>query len=102
MITNMNYAAFGRALMQQWEYYTTFLQAEAKNEAEFLEELRDWKEGIPQHTPEALIPRLNALGEQGWEMLQIMPVSSGAKGDVTSPTIWTHTYFCAFKRAKPE
>lgn len=88
--------------MQQWEYYTTFLQADAKNEAEFLEELRDWKEGIPQHTPEALIPRLNALGEQGWEMLQILPVNSGAKGDVINPSIWTHTYFCAFKRPKSE
>ena len=86
--------------MIQWEYYSTFLQAEAKNEAEFLENLRDWKEGIPQHTPEALIPRLNALGADGWEMLQILPVSVGAKGDIVSANVWTHTYFCAFKRPR--
>lgn|GEM_PF-3986173 len=48
-----------------WEYYTTFLQAEAKLEVDFLEQLRDWKDGIPQFTPEAMIPRMNALGEQG-------------------------------------
>ncbi len=88
--------------MQRWEYYSTFLRAEAQSETEFLEQLRDWKEGIPQHTPEALIPRLNALGDEGWEMLQILPVSMGSKGDVINANVWTHVYFCAFKRPKPE
>lgn len=91
----------------QWEYYTTFLQAEAKYEADFLEKLRDWKEGIPPHTPEALMPRMNALGELGWELVHMQPVGIGGKADImlndTSGTRnWTYTYFCVFKRPKPE
>lgn len=90
-----------------WEYYTTFLQAEARYETEFLESLRDWKEGIPPHTPEALIPRLNALGEMNWELLHMQPVSIGNKADVllidnSGSRSWTSTYFCVFKRPKPE
>ncbi len=84
-----------------WEYYTTFLKAEARYEADFLEHLRDWKDGIPAYTPEALIPRLNALGELGWELVTMQPVGVGGKADVI-PTAWTFTYFCVFKRPKPE
>jgi hypothetical protein len=86
----------------QWEYYTTFLKAEAQYELQFLETLRDWKEGIPQFTPEALIPRLNAMGEDGWELVHMQPVVVGTKADVmiTAAGTWTSTYFCVFKRAK--
>jgi hypothetical protein len=92
----------------QWEYFTTFLQAEAKLEADFLEQLRDWKEGIPQFTPEAPIPRMNALGEQGWELVHMQPVGVGAKADVlvqdagSGSRVWSSKYFCVFKRPKPE
>lgn len=93
--------------MQHWEYYTTFLQAEARYETEFLEGLRDWKEGIPEHTPEALIPRLNALGELGWEIVQMQPVAIGNKADIVVNTNnnmrgWTYTYFCVFKRPRAD
>ena len=87
-----------------WEYQTVFLQAEARLEQDFLEKLRDWKEGIPAHTPEALIPRLNAYGEQGWELVHMQPVAVGSKADVllhdSSQRFWTSTYFCVFKREK--
>lgn len=88
--------------MPQWEYYTMHLKAEAQYELPFLETLRDWKEGIPQFTPEALIPRLNAMGEQGWELIRIEPVIVGSKADVlvSGERTWTNTYFCVFKRQK--
>ena len=91
----------------QWEYMTTFLQADARLEEAFLLEMRDWKEGIPQHTPESLIPRLNALGEQGWEVVHMQPVRVGTKGDIAlsdnyGGTGWSYTYFSVFKRPKPQ
>ncbi len=91
----------------QWEYLTTFLQADARLEEDFLLKLRDWKGGIPPYTPEAMMPRLNAYGEQGWELMSIQPVEAGGKGDVLAQDssgnrVWTNTYFCVFKRAKGE
>lgn len=94
--------------MQQWEYLTMFFEADAESERDFLEKLRDWKEGIPKYTPEALIPRLNALGEQGWELVHMQPVAVGVHGDVLmhdtggATRFWTKRYFCAFKRPKAE
>ncbi len=89
----------------QWEYQTVFLQAEARLEQDFLEGLRDWKDGIPQYPPEALIPRLNALGADGWELIHIQPVVTGGKADVllmdnSNSRVWAYTYFCVFKRGK--
>lgn len=89
----------------QWEYMTTFLQAEARLEEDFLAQMRDWKEGIPPHTPESLIPRLNAYGADGWELVHMQPVGVGTKGDIlmqdgSGSRFWSSTYFCAFKRAK--
>jgi hypothetical protein len=93
--------------IMQWEYMTTFLQAEARLEADFLEQMRDWKEGIPPYTPEALIPRLNAYGADGWELVHMEPVGVGAKGDIlmqdgSGQRFWSSSYFCAFKRPKAE
>ena len=89
----------------QWEYMTTFLQAEARHEEDYLRQIRDWKDGIPQYTPESLMPRLNAYGADGWELVHMQPVGVGNKSDVlmqdnSSSRFWTNTYFCAFKRAK--
>lgn len=89
----------------QWEYMTTFLEAEARYEEDFLRQLSDWKSGIPVYTPESLIPRLNAYGEQGWELIHMEPVGVGNNRDVivadnSGTRFWTHTYFGVFKRAK--
>jgi hypothetical protein len=90
----------------QWEYMTTFVQAEARLEEDFLRQMRDWKEGIPPFTPEALIPRLNAYGADGWELVHMQPVGVGNKGDVLvqdgggGSRYWSSAYFCAFKRPK--
>lgn len=91
--------------MQQWEYLTAFLQADARLEEDFLTQFRDWKEGIPQYATEALMPRLNAYGEQGWELVHIQPVVVGGKADVllmdnSNSRVWASTYFCTFKRPK--
>lgn len=92
----------------QWEYLTLFLEADAEREADILMEMRDWKSGIPNYAPEALIPRLNALGEQGWELVHMQPARVGSKSDVlmfdsaSGTRVWTSTYFAVFKRPKPE
>jgi hypothetical protein len=96
----------GKENAMQWEYFTTFLQAQANFEMEFLEKLRDWKEGIPPHAPEALIPRLNAYGDEGWELVHMQPVAIGNKADVLMQDSYsgsrfrTFNYFCVFKRPK--
>jgi hypothetical protein len=89
--------------MTRWEYLTTFLQADARQEEDFLLRMRDWKSGIPMYTPEAMIPRLNALGEQGWELVHMEPARVGNNADVlvqdsSSGRVWTSHYFCVFKR----
>lgn len=88
--------------MQAWEYRTMFVQAEAEREMAFLTELYSFKEGVPRNTPEAMIPQLNALGAQGWELVHMEPVVAGRNADVLmhsdNSNKWTSTYFCVFKR----
>jgi hypothetical protein len=90
--------------MQRWEYLTIFVKADAKREEAFLRELRDWKDGMPIHTPEAMIPELNALGADGWELLHMQPVVVGKNSDVliadngSGGRSWASQYFCVFKR----
>ncbi len=93
------------ALLQQWEYLTTFMEADAAREADFLNHLRDWKEGMPDFTPEALMPRLDYLGADGWELVHMQPVGVGKRADVliqdgSGNRFWSNTYFCVFKRPK--
>lgn len=90
-------------MRQGWEYLTLFVQADAKREEAFLEQFRDWKEAIPRHTPESMIPQLNSLGEQGWELVHMQPVWVGEKRDLritdnSGMGTWTSNYFCVFKR----
>lgn len=89
--------------MQKWEYYTLFLKADARREEEFLNNIASWKDGMPLYTPESLIPGLNTLGAEGWELVHMEPVFVGKKGDVlmedsASSKRWTSQYFCVFKR----
>lgn len=89
--------------MDRWEYLTVFVKADARREADFLEQHRSWKSGIPQYTPEAMIPQLNAYGAQGWELVHMQPALVGDKEDILmhdngSTRAWTSEYFCVFKR----
>jgi len=91
---------------QMWEYLTRFIAAEAEREEDFLLENYDWKSGIPRNTPESMIPQLNALGEQGWELVHMQPVIVGSNRDVLvhgdNTRQWTSTYFCVFKRPRAQ
>ncbi len=94
------------AEQQKWQYMTVFLKAEAEHVMDFLQEKWDWKNGIPRNTPESLIPRLDALGEEGWELIHMQPVMVGSNADVlvedagSGTRSWTSSYFCVFKRPK--
>ncbi|MEZ4670539.1 MAG: hypothetical protein R3E39_21745 [Anaerolineae bacterium] len=93
--------------MERWEYLTKFVKADVKNEGvnTFLKTYRpDWKKP-PQYTPETMMPELDDLGNQGWELVHMEPVARvGNKGDVLftgGSNEWSNTYFCVFKRRKP-
>jgi hypothetical protein len=89
--------------MQTWEYLTLYVEADAEREMAYLMESRSWKEGVPRNTPEAMIPQLNGLGQQGWELVHMQPVAIGRNADVmiddnSNTRTWTNTWFCVFKR----
>ena len=50
-----------------------------------------------------MIPELNTLGEQGWELVHMQPLERvGKTGDVRMGDggNWTNVYFCVFKRRR--
>ena len=95
--------------MQQWEYYTTFLEADVnRQKRDFIAMFPDAAEA-PKFDPRALIPELDALGDDGWELVHMEPVLVGSNMDVcvgssegTSMRPWTHSYFCVFKRPRTD
>ena len=93
-------------MIPKWEYLTIVLEADAAREEDFLLQRWDWKEGIPPYTAQALIPRMDALGEDGWELVHMQPTQVGRKGDVLmfsyNERVWSSAYFCVFKRPKVE
>lgn len=88
--------------MEKWEYMTRFFEASANDDdtKAFIESR--FQKKPKKHSPEALIPQLNALGEQGWEVIHMEPVPGvGRKEDVGFDRSWSSTYFCVLKRRKP-
>ena len=94
--------------MPQWEYLTTFIEANAqpKEKREFLRLRFPDRKRHPRYTPESMMPELDKLGAEGWELVHMEPVAQvGGKGDILfkgSGSHWGHSYFCVFKRLKPE
>lgn len=90
--------------MERWEYLTKFVEANAgdKEIREFVKKTFDVKKP-PRYTPESMIPELNKLGDDGWELVHMEPVAGvGGKGDVRFESgKWSNVYFCVFKRMKP-
>jgi hypothetical protein len=91
--------------MERWEYLTKFIKADVKTQgvADFFKSYRpNWK-NPPPYTPEAMMPELDSLGDQGWELVHMEPVARvGRKGDVLfNNGEWSNTYFCVLKRRKP-
>ena len=92
--------------MEKWEYLTTFIQANAENEAyQRAVSLRQAPEDVPKYAVQATIPALNDFGSDGWELVHMEPIQAvGKNGDVGFGTTsmsgfnWSHTYFCVFKR----
>ncbi|MCA9914121.1 MAG: hypothetical protein KC496_12265 [Anaerolineae bacterium] len=88
--------------MEQWEYLTLILKAQAntKETRQFIKDAFDKKP--KQYSPEAMIPELNRLGEVGWELVHMEPVPRvGGKEDIQFDRFsWSNNYFCVFKRRK--
>jgi len=89
--------------VEQWEYITRFVEASAKKKAvkTYIKETFDKK--ARRHSPESMIPELNAMGEQGWEIIHMEPVPRvGGKEDIQfDQSHWSNTYFVVAKRRKP-
>jgi hypothetical protein len=92
--------------MEQWEYLPTFIEANARDKETkaFLKENLPSSKRTKRYMPEAMMPQLNELGEQGWELIHMEPVAAvGNKGDILFENIgrrWSNVYFCVFKRRK--
>lgn len=91
----------------KWEYLTRFMFASSDNEGALEYYLVQWPGEKPsKYDPETMIPELNVLGEQGWELVHMQPVGAvGNKGDVgfvagEAMARWSNSYFCVFKRRK--
>lgn len=90
--------------MEKWEYQTRFFEARAKGRdvKSFIKE--EFDKRPKRYSPEAMIPELNELGEEGWEIIHMEPVARvGGKEDVLFDDgyRWSNTYFCVLKRRKP-
>jgi hypothetical protein len=93
-------------MADRWEYHTTFLYADADRQRDFLRgKSPDWD--LPKYAPESMIPDLDRLGGEGWELVHMEPVGGvGKKGDVSftrgygTMTVWSNAYFCVFKRRR--
>jgi hypothetical protein len=95
---------FGENLYPKWEYRTEMVEAVVEKEAYALKQLWGNVE-LPKYAVQAMIPRLNALGDEGWELVNIEPVVLGKNGDVwmgasADITAYARNYFCVFKRQK--
>lgn len=84
----------------RWQYKTLVLRADAER---LQDQLRPFSsENLPRYAPEALMPDLDALGSEGWELVHMQPVYVGANADVLihgmSERMWSNAYLCVFKR----
>ena len=91
----------GTKLMEQWEYYTTFIESEMEG-MDYGHQAMIPPGDHPKFSPYATMPELNRLGEKGWELIQMTPVIVGKNHDIlvhpNNMTYWGNTYFCVFKR----
>ena len=87
---------------EHWEYLTEVIESTTKAQADFISE-RYPGVTLPKYAVVALMPRLNQLGEAGWELMHIEPVKVGTNGDmqISNPNpMYSPSYFCVFKRRK--
>lgn len=86
-----------------WEHYVELIEADPQQNLEFVQQFYP-QSAAPRYAIQAILPRLNHLGEQGWEAVQVQPVFTGKNGDViidgSMSEKWTRTYLCVFKRRR--
>lgn len=92
--------------MEQWEYFPTFIEANARDKGikSYLQQRVPDLKKPPRYMPESMMPKLNELGAQGWELVHMEPVAGvGKKRDVLfdGGHQWSNVYFCVFKRRRP-
>ena len=95
------------AAQEKWEYLTCFMYASVENKGAREHIRLNWPGWEPaKYSPETMIPELNELGEQGWELVHMQPVGAvGKKDDVgfiagDAIARWSNSYYCVFKRSK--
>jgi hypothetical protein len=83
----------------RWEYWSGILDAEPWRKIK-----DDYEETqLPRYSPQWLMPKLDSLGDEGWELVHMEPVVVGSNADVLmidTMRTWTHSYFCVFKRPR--
>jgi len=91
----------------RWEYLSRFMFASSDNEGALEYYLVQWPGEKPEkYDPETMVPELNELGAQGWELVHMQPVGAVGNnrdvgfvaGEITPR--WSNSYFCVFKREK--
>jgi hypothetical protein len=94
--------SFGSQSEIQWEYQVVLLEADAKLQQEYLARIALPGEQIKKFDIRAILPELNTLGAQGWELVSFEPVNVGRNGDIQlfayGTTYYAHTFMCTFKR----
>jgi|SRR5579859_1841852 len=90
-----------QSVIDRWEHMMVVLDSPAEPHRQFLQQR--WPTfTFPAYTPFALLPQLDMLGQQGWELVSLQPVVIGQSGDVLIAggdlRQWTTKYLCTFKR----
>lgn len=92
---------------KKWEYLTRFIHANIDNDGAMDYIHWNWPGWKPaQYAPETMIPELNALGSEGWELVHMQPIGAVGKnqdvGFVAGEAMprWSNSYFCVFKRRR--
>lgn len=90
---------------EKWEYLSRFMYANVENENALDYFLVHFPGEKPmKYEPETMIPELNALGRQGWELVHMQPIGAVGKnrdvGFVAGEAMprYSNSYFCVFKR----
>lgn len=90
----------------QWEHHIEYIKAYASipQTKDFLASRYPGK-NMPMYAVQAVTPRLDKLGEEGWELVHMQPVEVGVNGDIliNKDKIngnWTNVYLCVFKRLR--
>ncbi len=90
--------------MDRWEYRTAIIEADADDADTQGYMERYWHdEKRPRYSPEALMPALDELGAQGWELVTLQPVLLGHDQEIDwnhVGRLFSHTYLAALKRRK--